>query len=257
MLLAIDIGNTNTVFALLEGQSGAIRHVWRMVTQSAKTADEYGAFYCTQMAHHKIGDTVSNVIISSVVPEANFHISRFCETYIAQKPLFVTKDNCGIAVHIDRPEDVGADRLVNAAAILAAYPDKAPAIVIDFGTATTFDIIGANGAYEGGIIAPGINLSITALAQAASKLPKISVTKPARVIGKNTVEAMQSGVYWGYVGLIEGILTRLQNEYPAPSKFSIFATGGLAALFKHDLPQINIIDPELTLKGLYAIFQNQ
>lgn len=256
MLLTIDIGNTNTTFALF--RQGEILKSWRMVTNSAKTADEYASFFFSLKNHESYNESVADIIISSVVPETNFHIAGFCKSYLAINPVFVTKDIIKLGIDVDRPEDVGADRLVNAAGVVAHY--RAPAIVIDFGTATTFDCIGHGGVYKGGVIAPGINLSISALAQAASKLPKISISKPPAVTGKNTSDAMKSGVYWGYVGLIEGILNRLISEMydttnPAmPQRPFILATGGLAQTFKEDVPMIEIIDNDLTLKGLYAIY---
>jgi type III pantothenate kinase len=251
MLLTIDIGNTNTVFALFKGSQ--ILKSWRIVTQSSKSADEYAVFFFGLKNHEGYSETVRDIIISSVVPETNFHITQFCKTYMNIDPVFVTRDLIDLPINIDRPEEVGADRLVNAISVINHY--QAPAIVLDFGTATTFDVIGAAGVYEGGVIAPGINLSMSALAQAASKLPKISISKPPASIGKNTADAMKSGLYWGYVGLIEGILQRLCNEMPQDQKPLVVATGGLALTFKDDISSIEIIDNDLTLKGLYSIYQ--
>lgn len=250
MLLTIDIGNTNTVFALFK--DGIICKSWRMVTHTNKTADEYAAFFYGLTNHEGYGKDIRDIIISSVVPETTLHISNFCKYYLALDPIFITKDNVNVTINLNRPDEVGADRLVNTVGVMAHY--QTPAIVIDFGTATTFDVVGAGGVYEGGVIAPGINLSMSALAQAASKLPKISIAKPPHAIGKNTADAMKSGVYWGYVGLIEGILKRLISEMDNKSPL-ILATGGLAQTFKDDIAMIEIIDNDLTLKGLHQIYK--
>jgi len=248
MLLAIDIGNTNTVFAVFKG--GRLLNSWRLSTQNARSADEYAVFLdqVFKLANLQL-KTINAVIVSSVVPEVNFHIQRLCEGYIGQSPVFITKDNVPIEIDVDRPEDVGADRLVNALAVKTHY--QPAAIVIDFGTATTFDVIGDSGAYVGGVIAPGIDLSMNALHQAASKLPKVSVEKPDYVIGKSTVQAMRSGIYWGYSGLIEGVVSKISSELSGD--VLVLATGGLAPLFAEDNPVIDMVDEDLTLKGLYEI----
>lgn len=251
MLLAIDIGNTNTVFAVYKGK--AFVDSWRIRSDAGHSADEYAAFLNELFALSRVKwKSIKNVIVSSVVPEANFGMRRFCEKYVGVEPVFVTKEMVGIAAVIDRPDDVGADRLVNAVAVKAHY--DFPAVVVDFGTATTFDVIDANGDYAGGVIAPGINLSMSALHQAASKLPKISVKRPEAAIGKDTVSAMQSGVYWGYMGLIDRILLEIKAEIGGPVK--VIATGGLAPLFAKDNDAIDIVDEGLTLKGLYLIAQS-
>lgn len=248
MLLAIDVGNTNTVFAVFKGDSLIDR--WRIHTDHGRSADEYAAFLnqVFDLSGLKL-KKITDVLVSSVVPETNFHVGRLCEKYIGAVPVFISKDNVPIDLKVDRPEDVGADRLVNALAVKAHY--STPAIVIDFGTATTFDVIDADGAYAGGVIAPGIDLSMRALHQAASKLPKISVRKPDAVIGKSTVEAMRSGVYWGYAGLIEGIVGGIREELGGD--VLVLATGGLAGLFSRDSHVIQKVDEDLTLKGLYEI----
>lgn len=251
MILGIDIGNTNTVFALITQEEGAVVESWRMKTLNDRTADEYAAFFFGLSRDQHLDKSIRAIIVSSVVPEANFHVRAFCEKYLKITAQFVTNENAGVKIDIDRPEDVGADRLVNAVAVRKHH--KQAAIVIDFGTATTFDVVDAQGTYKGGVIAPGINLSITALAQAASKLPKVSIKEPKSAIGKNTVEAMQSGVYYGYVGLIKEILGRLYAEIGG-EKPLIIATGGLASTFKKDIDDIEIIDNDLTLKGLYSIY---
>lgn len=252
MVLAIDVGNTNTVFALIEG--GALRQSWRMQTVRARSPDEYAAFLGNMCSLEKVDlKGVKDVIVSSVVPETTFAITRFCEKYLNCAPRFISKDDVGVEIDLKRPEDVGADRLVNARAVLAEY--QAPAIVIDFGTATTFDVIDAKGRYAGGVIAPGIDLSMDALHSAASKLPKISVSKPDKAIGKSTVEAMQSGVFWGYAGLIEGIVSRIKSELGS-DKVLVLATGGLAPLFADECDFIDKVDGQLTLKGLMLIHES-
>ena len=252
MLLAIDIGNTHTVFAAFEGAE--IVHVWRLQSDKNQTADEFAALLAPLLSAQSLsfGD-FSDVIIGSVVPGLGLAMRTLCEIYIKTKPIIVSHETAGIDVALDLPDEVGADRLVNARAVTEHY--SAPAIVIDFGTATTFDVINAEGAYKGGVIAPGINLSLEALSRAASKLPKISIQKPDQATGNSTVSAMQSGAYWGYIGLIEKILEKLTGEIDgAPT---IIATGGLAKTFIGDLPMIKTIDQELTLKGLYTIYKSR
>lgn len=248
MLLGIDIGNTNTVFAFINIDSGDILDSWRLNTLNERTADEYAAFFFSLTKSKDIN--IESIIVSSVVPEANFHLRNFCDKYLKKEAVFVTSDNADVVIDIDHPEEVGADRLVNAKAINTYY--KKAAIVIDFGTATTFDVIDSQGVYKGGVIAPGINLSISALAQAASKLPKVSIKSPNTSIGKSTVEAMQSGVYFGYIGLIKEILNRVSSEMD--NSPIIIATGGLAKTFSQDIDLITQVDNDLTLKGLYTIY---
>jgi type III pantothenate kinase len=254
MLLAIDIGNTNTVFAVF--REGVILDHWRLSTDARRSGDEYAVFLnqVFGLGAHAF-DKISDVIISSVVPEARFSISRFCEKHLKQTPVFIDKESVPVELDVDRPEDVGADRLVNAMAVKAQYSGDGfkGAIVIDFGTATTFDVIDARGAYIGGVIAPGINLSLNALHDAAAKLPKVSIVETQKVIGKTTVEAMQSGLYWGYVGLISGLLDNIVDELGVTPK--ILATGGLAPLFAQNIDLIETIDDQLTLNGLYEIYK--
>ncbi len=248
MLLAIDVGNTNTVFAIYNKDTLAAS--WRCTTHSARTADEYAVFLNQLFTLNNIKwKKISDIILSSVVPEANFHLRKFCEKHLRLDPVMVDASVAGIKVKLDNPDEIGADRLVNAVAVKAFY--KTPAIVIDFGTATTFDVIDAHGAYCGGVIAPGINLSIEALHRAAAKLPKVSVKKPLTVIGTNTVGAIQSGMYWGYLGLIEGLVRNITGELE--SKPYVLATGGLAPLFATNTPLIDAVDEELTFKGLLHI----
>lgn len=254
MLLAIDAGNTNVTFAVFKGK--AIKAMWRIKTDSARTADEYMAFLFQLFTLKKLAfSDIKDVLISSVVPDANFQLRLLSHNAFSVRPKFIGKDikKFGVIVDVDKPEDVGSDRLVNAAAVLKYY--KPPAIVVDFGTATTFDIVDKRGAFVGGVIAPGVNLSLNALHMAAAKLPKISISQPEKAIGRNTVTAMQSGVYFGYVALVEGMITRLKKEMSG--KVTVIATGGLAPLFQHSLPCIDHVDEDLTLKGLLAISQQK
>jgi type III pantothenate kinase len=194
---------------------------------------------------------VTGAIIASVVPEALFELTTLTNRYFGCKPMVVGEEGVelGIEAAIDRPEEVGADRLVNALAARKVYGK--PLIVIDFGTATTFDVVDAEGNYGGGVIAPGINLSLEALRLAAARLPGVAIRRPARVIGKSTVPAMQSGIFWGYVGLIEGLVQRIRAEFGAPMR--VVATGGLAPLFHGATTVIDHVDGDLTLKGLAII----
>ena len=251
MLLAIDAGNTNIVFALRD--NGEVKHRWRISTVEGRTADEYMVWLSQLMALDNMDSkAIDGAIIATVVPQALFPLQLLCRRYFDCDALVVGSAgiNLGIKVDIDNPLDVGADRLVNAVAAHASNPQ--PLIILDFGTATTFDIIDAEGTYRGGVIAPGTNLSLEALHMAAAKLPRVAVEEPPQVIGRNTVNAMQSGVYWGYVGLIEGIVSRIKAEYGAPMK--VIATGGLAPLFDRATDVIEEVDQDLTIKGLFQIY---
>lgn len=251
MLLAIDAGNTNTVFAVFDAD-GTLLNEWRSASDVTRTADEFGIWLLQLMGRGQLeANRVRGAIIASVVPAMTFELGALCRRYFACKPLVVGESSVdlGIRVLLDRPEEVGADRLVNAVA--AKDRHGGPAIVIDFGTATTFDVIDVAGDYRGGAIAPGIHLSLKALHMAAAKLPLVAVDKPAQVIGTATVPAMQSGVFWGYVGLIEGLVSRIKAEFGAPME--VVATGGLAPLFAEATPMIDHLDSDLTLYGLYLI----
>jgi type III pantothenate kinase len=252
MLLVIDAGNTNIVFAVHDGKD--IRAEWRAVTQTTRTADEYAVLLAPLFSLQGLsfGD-IDNAIIASVVPAALFDIRLFCRRYIHCEALVVGEANVelGINVHVDRPEVVGADRLVNTVAAHARY--KGPLIVVDFGTATTFDVVSAEGDYEGGVIAPGANISAEALHQAAAMLPRVAVQRTQSVIGKDTVPAMQSGLYWGYMGLIEGLIARIKNEYGQP--MTVIGTGGLASPFHRQTQAIDHLDPDLTIRGLVLIHE--
>ena len=252
MLLAIDSGNTNIVFAVYDGDER--RGEWRSSADPSRTADEYAVWLTQLMALEGLTrDGVSDAIIANVVPAAAYSLRALCRDYFTSEPLVVGEPGVelGVEALVDHPEEVGADRLVNT---VGAYQRHGgPLIVIDFGTATTFDIIDDEGNYYGGVIAPGINLSLEALHVAAAKLPRIAVKKPERVIGKATVPAMQSGVFWGYIGLIENIVRRVAEEYGADMK--VVATGGLAPLFAEATEAIDHLDPELTMRGLLEIYR--
>ncbi len=252
MLLAIDSGNTNIVFAVYDADE-KLRGSWRASTEAKRTADEYAVWLTQLMALAGLTpEVVEGAIIANVVPPTMYALTDLCTRYFKVAPLVVGEPgvDLGIEVRIDRPDQVGADRLVNAVAAFAEH--GGPLIVIDFGTATTFDVIGADGGYEGGVIAPGINLSLEALDRAAAKLPRIALKEaPQRVIGQATVPAMESGAYWGYVGLIEGLVARIKGEYGQPMK--VIATGGLASLFARATACIDAVDSDLTLRGLLAI----
>ena len=251
MLLTIDSGNTNIVFALYE--AGKQRGVWRRANDNRQTADEYGVWLLQLMALAKLHpEDVDSAIIATVVPDTLFSLKGLCRNYFKAEPLVVGDAGVelGIQALVDTPEAVGADRLVNAVAAHEEY--GGPLIILDFGTATTFDVINADGDYVGGVIAPGINLSVEALHRAAAMLPKVSVTRPQTVIGKHTTPAMQSGVYWGYVGLIEGLVERIRNEYG--EKLRVVATGGLAPMFEPAVDVTQEVDRNLTLRGLVSIY---
>jgi type III pantothenate kinase len=254
MLLVIDTGNTNVVFALFRDRE--VFGPWRIRSDSRRSRDEYASWLMPLLAQNDLRmEDVTDVVISSVVPDANHHLRGLCRQYMQVEPQFVTYDTAktlGLQVKVDAPHEVGADRLVNSIAIREEY--KSPCIVVDFGTATTFDIIDREGAFIGGVISPGINLSLNALHQAAAMLPRISVRKPDNVIGKKTVQAMQSGVFWGYAGLIEGMVKRIADEMGEEDVF-VIATGGLAPVFEESVEVIKMVDRNLTIKGLYHIYQ--
>lgn len=253
MILAIDVGNTNTVFAVISHTG--ICHRWRISTQSGRTADEYMVWLNQLMAIEGYDRAaLKGAIIATVVPATLFNLQLLCRRYLTVEPLVVTKDLAlGISIDLPNPAEVGADRLVNAVAAHAEHSGNL--IVVDFGTATTFDVITSDGTYRGGVIAPGINLSIDALVMASAKLPRIAVEPPpsGKAIGRSTIEAMQSGIFWGYVGLIEGVCARIVQELGAPAR--VLATGGLGVLFERHTDVIELVDVDLTVKGLSLIYQ--
>jgi type III pantothenate kinase len=256
MLLAIDAGNTNVVFALVDGDRIAAR--WRIATEPRRTADEY-AVWLHQLLQLEGLDrrAVTAVIIATVVPRALHNLEVLAAKYFGVAALVAGRPPCdwGIALDVDAPASVGADRVVNAIAAHARHPGDL--IVIDFGTATTFDVVDGAGAYKGGVIAPGINLSLDALVAAAAKLPRIAIEAPARaqVIGRNTEDSMHSGIYWGYVALIEGLVARIRAEIGRPA--TVIATGGLAVLFDRHTSVFDAIEPDLTIQGLAMLAARQ
>jgi type III pantothenate kinase len=249
MLLAIEQGNTNTLFAVHNGRDWVAQ--WRSATESSRTADEYGVWLSQLLTMQALTFAhIDAVIISSVVPQSLFNLRNLARRYLKVEPLVIGENaDLGIEVRIEKPSEAGADRLVNT--IGAYIGHGGDLIVIDSGTATTFDVVGHDGAFEGGVIAPGINLSMQALHDAAAKLPRVAIKKPQHVIGKDTVGAMQSGVFWGYVALIEGLVDRIKAQYERP--MTVIATGGVASLFEGATTKIDKFDADLTLKGLLEI----
>jgi type III pantothenate kinase len=249
MLLAIDAGNTNVVVALVEGDE--IKARWRIATDARRTADEYAVWLhqLLELEGYGRGD-VDAVIIGTVVPRALHNLEVLSSKYFGVKPLVAGQGPAEwpIALDVDEPHNVGADRALNAIAAHAKHPNDL--IVIDFGTATTFDVVDFSGAYKGGIIAPGINLSLDALVSAAAKLPRIAIAAPQdkSVVGRTTETQMLIGVYWGYVAMIEGLVARLKAEIGRPVK--VVATGGLAILFDKNTDVFDVIEPDLTIQGL-------
>ena len=249
MLLAIDVGNTNVVFALFDGRE--IKTRWRIATDPRRTGDEYAVWLTQLMAIEGVAYTaVDQVIMSSVVPRAVHNLTILSEKYFGTTPLIAGEGAAewGIEVDIDEPRSLGADRAVNAIAAHAKFPGDL--IVVDFGTATTFDVVDFNGAYKGGIIAPGINLSLDALVGNTAKLPRIAIESPRSesVIGRNTEDQMLIGVFWGYVAMMEGLIAKIRGEIGRPAK--VIATGGLSVLFDQHTSIFDAIDTELTLEGL-------
>ncbi|MEO6359537.1 MAG: type III pantothenate kinase [Sphingomicrobium sp.] len=253
MLLAIDAGNTNLVFALVDG--GAIKARWRIATDPRRTADEYAVWLhqLLELEGHSRED-VSAVIIGTVVPRALHNLEVLASKYFHVAPIIAGQGAAAwpIVLDVDEPYNVGADRVLNAMAAHAKH--EGDLIVIDFGTATTFDVVNASGAYTGGIIAPGINLSLDALVNAAAKLPRIAIAAPeqASVIGRTTERQMQIGIYWGYVAMIEGLVDRLKQEIGRPVK--AIATGGLATLFAKHTSAFDVIEHDLTIQGLILLY---
>ncbi|CAJ1004571.1 MULTISPECIES: type III pantothenate kinase [Brevibacillus] len=251
MLLVMDVGNSNIVMGLYTGEE--LRHHWRIATDRNKTEDEYGML--VRSLFDSVGltlDQVDGVIISSVVPPLNLTIERMCDKYFRIKPLIVGPGiKTGLNIKYEYPREVGSDRIVNAVAAIHHY--GAPLIVVDFGTATTFCYVDERGQYWGGAIAPGISVSTEALVSRAAKLPRFEMTKPPSVVGRNTITAMQAGIYYGFVGLVEGIVRRIIAENK--TRPTVVATGGLASLVADEASCIDVVDPYLTLKGLRLIYE--
>jgi type III pantothenate kinase len=253
MLLAINANNTNVKFAVYDGDKPV--GDWRIKTEVGRTADQYVVWLNQLMMMNGLDlKSIDSAIIASVVPHSLFDLTKLCEHHLKTKPLVVGDPavKLGIQVKMDIPvSTVGADRLANAVGGHIAY--KKPLIVVDFGTATTFDVADGEGNYIGGAISPGINLSVEILHSATAMLPRIAVERPNRVIGKSTTEAMQSGIYWGYVGLVEGMIARITKEFG--SDLAVIATGGLAPLFVGATPILHHLDPEITMRGLVEIYR--
>lgn len=247
MLLAIDIGNTNACFALCDGE--IIRHQWRIATDIHRTKDEYSVWLLTLLGHHNISlSQISHAIISSVVPDVNFAIKRLIRDLLHLEPIMLTNGliDCGMRVCIEQPRELGSDRLINAYAAWQLY--RKACVVVDFGTATTFDVISATGDYLGGAIAPGINLSLEALKAAASKLHGVAIVQTSSAIGTSTTTAMQAGIYFGYTGLIEGVIKQINVEMKHETY--VIATGGLASLYANATKAIHVVNEDITITGL-------
>ena len=255
MLLAIDVGNTNIVIGVFRGEK--LVRSWRLTTIRERTSDELGILVSDLCDRYEVrrGD-ISGIVIASVVPPLTGTLVTMATEYFGRVPLvFDPAVNAGIPILIDNPAEVGADRVVNAIAAFQSYGKGLPIIVIDFGTATTFDAVSAKGEYLGGVICPGPQLSADALVQRTAKLPRIDVRKPPRVIGTNTVGAMQSGTFWGYVDMVEGLVRRMKAELGGAAV--VVATGGLAPVVAPESPVVEHVDPELTLRGLRLVWERQ
>jgi type III pantothenate kinase len=251
MIFVFDVGNTNTVLGVYDGEE--LTHHWRIETNRNKTDDEYGMLIKSLFDFANLALTdISGIIISSVVPPIMFALEKMCLKYFNLKPLVVGPGvKTGLNIKYDNPKEVGADRIVNAVAAIHKY--GSPLIIVDFGTATTYCYITEDKKYLGGAIAPGIGISTEALYTRAAKLPRIEIVRPEGVIGRNTVSAMQSGILYGYVGQVEGIVNRMKNE--SEQTPTVIATGGLASLIAQESSVIDIVDPFLTLKGLQLIYK--
>jgi type III pantothenate kinase len=251
-LLVIDIGNTNIHFGVWQGDSWRLS--WRARTVADKMPDEYAVLLRNFLTSADLRfQEITGVIIGSVVPPLTSAFVELVKRYMNVEPLVVTnKTKTGVRIAIDQPEQAGADRIINAAAVVALY--GGPAIVIDFGTATTFDVVSADGAYQGGAIAPGIVVAHDALVSRAARLHKVDLEPPPDPIGKNTIHAMQSGIFWGYVSLVEGLVARIKQSMNA-GDIKVIATGGLAPLFNQHTDVIDTIASELTLDGLRVIYE--
>jgi len=249
MLLAVDCGNSNTVFSVWDGSNFIA--TWRISTEWQRTADQYFVWLSSLMKLNKLEVEINEVIISSTVPRVVFNLRVLSDRYFDSRPIVVGKGDCRlpIDVRVDMGTNVGPDRLVNTVAGFSRYGGNL--IIVDFGTATTFDVVASDGAYIGGVIAPGVNVSLEAFHQAAAALPHVDVTKPDRVIGTNTEACMQSGIFWGYIGLVKEITAKIKEEYGKEMK--IVGTGGLVPLFQQGDDIFDIFDDDLTMRGLVEI----
>jgi type III pantothenate kinase len=251
MLLTIDVGNTNTVLGLHQGAE--LKAHWRLTTRREQTADEYGILVRNLFATAAIDPArIEGVALASVVPPLTSVLVELSRHYLGHDPLVVEPGvRTGMPILYEPPGDVGADRIVNGVAALAAY--GGPVIVVDFGTATTFDVITRKGEYVGGVICPGIGISADALFQRAARLPRVDVRNPGRVVGRSTVGSIQAGLYFGYAAMVEGLIVRIRAELAEPAR--VVATGGLAETLAGDIPSIEKVDPTLTLDGLRLIWE--
>lgn len=249
MLLAIDCGNTNTVFSIWDGEKFLC--TLRTSTHHARTADAYFTWFSTLVNHYQLSLDITDVIISSTVPRVVFNLRVFADRFFGCRPLVVGRSECRLPVdpRVDEGTVVGPDRLVNTAGAFDRHGGDL--IVVDFGTATTFDVVDSDGAYVGGVIAPGVNLSLEALHQSAAALPHIDIAKPQKVVGTNTLGCMQSGVFWGYVGLVREVCNRIKAERDRPMQ--VISTGGLAPLFQQSEALYDAFEEDLTMHGLTVI----
>ena len=252
MILTLDIGNTNIKTALFEGME--MLHYWRVSTNRAMSSDEYGILLLNLFAHAGVSPKqVEGIMISSVVPQINFTIEHMCRTYFGMEPHIIGPGiKTGINIRYENPRELGSDRIANAVAAYELY--GGPCITIDFGTATSLGAINEKGEFLGGAICPGIKLAVEALSERTAKLPRIELTKPETVIGKNTVHCMQSGIVYGYIGQIEYLVRRMKAEIGS-DKTKVIATGGLAVLVAEESNAIDVLDGLLTLKGLRLIYE--
>ncbi len=255
MLLAIDVGNTNIVLGVFRGPD--LVHSWRLTTLRDRTSDELGILVTSLCEHHRVmRDDITGIVMASVVPPLTGTTITMTRDFFGQTPLNVEPAvNSGMPIRYDHPSDVGADRVVNGIAAYEEYGKGArrPVIVVDFGTATTFDAISGQGEYLGGVICPGPQISADALFQRAARLPRIEVRKPDKVIGRTTVGSMQSGLFWGYVDMVQGIVRRMRHELGGDA--AVVATGGLAASVAPETDVVEHVDPELTLRGLRLVWE--
>jgi len=249
MLLAVDCGNSNTVFSVWDGSNFIA--TWRISTHWQRTADQYFVWLSSLMKLNKLEVEIKEVIISSTVPRVVFNLRVLADRYFDSRPIVVGKGDCRLPVdvRVDMGTNVGPDRLVNTVAGFSRYGGNL--IIVDFGTATTFDVVASDGAYIGGVIAPGVNVSLEAFHQAAAALPHVDVTKPDRVIGTNTEACMQSGIFWGYIGLVKETTAKIKEEYGKEMK--VVGTGGLVPLFQQGDDIFDIFDDDLTMRGLVEI----
>lgn len=256
MLLALNVNNTNTVIALFpikDGHVGELRITWRISTRQGQTADEYGILVRNLLQGEGIDSKdITGVVIASVVPPIDWILRQFCERYFGQKPVFIEPGvKTGLPIRIDTPGEAGADRIANCVGALEKY--GSPCIVVDFGTATNFDVISRNGEFIGGAIAPGLNISAEALFARAARLPRVEIKRPAKIIGTNTVDNLQIGLFYGHIGLVDSILERMIAELGTDTK--CVATGGLAHFIAGDSKYISHINDTLTLEGLRLIYE--